>query len=288
MAIKLVAILLVLLVCRFAPELARLRNFDWWRGWVERVGASSPDSALAVCIAVPVLLCALLQWGLRGNLFGLSNFFLAAAVLFYCWGPRDLERDVEAIEKAPDSDRRVAAAQALRSDGQAGELPFEAEALVTATFTAALKRWFGVLFWFILLGPAGALLYRLLQLSISVPGLAERSSAAPARRVALVLDWLPAHFVALALAVASNFDAVFKTWRDWHAAQRDRFELNPGFLDAIARASVDADVAVEDEFAQRDAHAPMVALADAMVLVRRVLVVWLTVVALIVLGGWFG
>src|SRR6185369_15614429 len=134
MAIKLVAILLVLVLYRFAPELARLRNFDWWRAWVERVGNSSPDSALAVGVTVPVLVCALLQWGLRGNLFGLSYFFLAAAMLFYCWGPRDLERDVEAIEKAPDRDRRAAALQALRSDGQVGEIPLDAEALVAATF----------------------------------------------------------------------------------------------------------------------------------------------------------
>ena len=39
MAIKLVAILLVLLLCRFLPEAARLRNFDWWRNWVQRVAA---------------------------------------------------------------------------------------------------------------------------------------------------------------------------------------------------------------------------------------------------------
>lgn len=288
MAIKLVAILLVLLLCRFVPDAARLRNFSWWHAWVERVAASSADAALGLCIAVPVLACALLQWALHGNLLGLSAFVFAAAMLFYCWGPRDLERDVESVEKAPDSERRHAAAQALRTAGQDGELPFEAEALVAATFDAALKRWFGVLFWFIVLGPAGALLYRLLQISVSTPALAEQAGAAHARRAAMLLDWLPAHFVALALAIASNFDAVFKTWRDWHAAQRDRFELNPGFLDAIARASVDADVAADDEYGQRDAQAPMVALSDAMVLVRRVLVVWLTVVALIVLGGWFG
>lgn len=287
MAIKLVAILLVLVLCRFLPDAVRLRNFSWWQAWVERVAASSPDAALVVCVVVPVLVCALLQWALHGVLFGLSAFLFAAAMLFYCWGPRDLELDVETIEKAPDSERRTVAAQALRAEGQTTELPFEAQALVAATFEAALKRWFGVLFWFVVLGPAGALLYRLLQMSIFTPVLAERAGAAQARRVATLLDWLPAHFVALALAVASNFDAVFKTWRDWHAARADRFELNPGFLDAIARASVDADVA-DDGYAEDAAHNPLIALGDAMVLVRRVLVVWLTIVALIVLGGWFG
>ena len=285
MAIRLVAILFVLVVIRFLPELARWRNFDWWTAWFERVAASSPGGAPLLCVAAPVVVCAIVQWGLRGNLFGLGALLFAVLVLFWCWGPRDLERDVEAVEKAPDSERRSAAAQALRPDGRSGTVAFEAEALVSATFESALKRWFGVLFWFAVLGPAGALLYRLLQVCAATP--AQLDNAAT-RRAVMAFDWLPAHGVALALAIASNFDAVFKTWRDWHATRIDRFELNPGFLDAIARASVDADVEADDEYGHKDPHAPLVALSDAMVLVRRVLIVWLTVVALIVLGGWFG
>jgi len=283
MATVLVAVLLVLVVCRFVPDLAHLRIFSWWRVWLDRLGSKSAESALAIGVGAPVLLCVLLQWVLHGRLFGLSAFVFAVAMLFYCWGPRDLERDVEAVEKAPDSERRTAAAQALRPDGQSAALPFESEALVAATFDAALKRWFGVLFWFAVLGPAGALLYRLVQMLACMPEYAgERTT-----RAAAVLDWLPAHLMALALALASNFDAVFKTWRDWHAAQHGYFDLDPGFLDAIARASVDADVAAGDGYAQ-DVHSPLVALDDALVLVRRILVVWLTVIALIVLAGWFG
>ena len=288
MAIRLVAILLVLVLIRFLPELARLRNFDWWTNWFEHVGASSRAGAPWLCIGAPVVVCAIVQWALRGNLFGLGAVLFGAIVLFCCWGPRDLERDAEAVEKAPDSDRRVAAAQALRADERSGPLAFEAEALVAATFESALKRWFGVLFWFALLGPAGALLYRLLQLCAAATLPTDAAQLAQARRAVMAFDWLPAHFVALALAVASNFDAVFKTWRDWHRTRADRYELNPGFLDAIARASVAADMDADDEFGTRDPHAPLVALSDAMVLVRRVLVVWLTVIALVVLGGWFG
>jgi len=147
-----------------------------------------------------------------------------------------------------------------------------------------------VLFWFAVLGPAGALLYRLVQLVAFAPAHAEALTAPQrvlAERAAHVLDWLPAHLMALALALASNFDAVFKTWHDYHAARADGwFNLDPGFLNAIARASVAADVAAEDDAAHA-ARNPLVALDDAMVLVRRVLVVWLTIIAVIVLAGWF-
>ena len=285
MATVLVSILLVLLVCRALPELARLRNFSWWRQWLDHQARSSAAVALALGVGVPVLVCALLQWGLHGTLFGLTSLLFAAFVLFYCWGPRDLERDVEAVAKAPDSERRGTAAQALRDDGQSAELPLQPEALVTAAFHCALRRWFGVLFWFVVFGPTGALMYRLTQLLASLP----EHAGAQTQRAAAVLDWLPAHLMALALALASNFDAVFKTWRDWHVAHKGDFELDPGFLDAIARASIDAEVAAGDGYGQdHDGHSPLVALDDAMVQIRRMLVVWLTVIALVVLAGWFG
>jgi len=102
-----------------------------------------------------------------------------------------------------------------------------------------------------------------------------------------VLDWLPSHLMALSLALVSNFDAVFKTWRDYHAANgKGYLSLDLGFLNAIARASVDADVAADSD-GEKSARNPRVALDDAMVLVRRVLVVWLAILAVIVLAGWF-
>ncbi|MGH8042259.1 MAG: cobalamin biosynthesis protein [Rudaea sp.] len=283
MAIKLVAILLVLLASHTLPDLARLRDFSWWRAWLRGLGGASAGVALAAGIGLPVLVCALLQAGLRAPWFGLVEFLFALIVLYYCWGPRDLERDVQAVDKAPDSAQRLAAAQALRRDGDAAEIAFTAENLVAATFEAALTRWFGVLFWFVLLGPTGALLYRLAQQLTAVPA---SGDFALARTFAALLDWLPAHLMALALALASNFDAVFTAWRDWHRAHPGGYaNLDLGFLEAIARASVAADVAADDGAA--DAHSPLVALDDAMVLVRRVLIVWLTLIALVVLGGWF-
>ena len=114
---------------------------------------------------------------------------------------------------------------------------------------------------------------------------ASASARALARKFAALLDWLPAHLMALALALASNFDAVFTAWRDYHRAHAHGYaNLDLGFLDAIGRASVVADVAADG---QADAQSPLVALDDAMVLVRRVLVIWLTLMALVVLGGFF-
>jgi AmpE protein len=291
MTIAFIAVLLVLFTAHGAPELARWRDFSWLQRWQDSVARRGGDAfGLVLCVAVPVLVCALVQVALHDRVLGLFGLAFATAVLFYCWGPRDLERDAEAIDKAPDSEQRAAAAQALRGEEARQPLAFECGALVEATFTAALRRWFGVMFWFAVLGPAGALLYRLVQLLAFAPAFAEGQSAAQRTllgRSARSLDWLPAHLMALSLALVSDFDAVFKTWQGYHAASgKGYFALDLGFLDAIARASVDADVAAETG-SEKSVRNPLVALDDAMVLVRRVLVVWVTLLAVIVLAGWF-
>lgn len=292
MAIVFIAILLVLVLSYYLPDAPRLRNFGWLRHWLEQ-GAqqSSAVLGLVISIGLPVLLCLIVQLALRGSLFGLASLAFSLAVLFYCLGPRDLERDVEAVDKAPDSDQRTTAAQALRPEESEEPLPFQAEALVAAAFDASLRRMFGVIFWFVLLGPVGAFLYRITQLLAFAPDYAHTSPApqqALAEKFARVLDWAPAHLIALALALAGDFDAVFKAWRDYHVARsKGYFCLELGFLNAIARASVDADVAAGDGHVI-DLASPLVALDDAITLIRRVLVVWVAVIALVVIAGWFG
>lgn len=287
MAIKLVAILLVLAACRTLPDMVRLRDFSWLHAWLEKIGQSSAAAVLVLAVGLPALLCALVQAALDHVLFGLIALVFSTLVLYFCWGPRDLERDVEAAVEAPDAERRAAALRSLRgSDAAVASSP---ETLVETVFAASLSRWFGVVFWFVVLGPAGALLYRLAQLIAWSADIARDESSTTtetARRLAAILDWAPAHLMALCLALASNFDVVFKTWHDYHLAHGGYFTLDLGFLAAIARASVDADVAAEDHEVAA-AHNPAIILEDAMVLVRRVLVVWLTLIALIVIGRLF-
>jgi len=288
MAIHLLAVLVVFALVQGLPDLSRLRDFSRMRVWLGVLARTGGGARSVLGIFVPVLLCLLIQQVLTGWMFGLLSFAFAVCVLWYCWGPRDLSEDVDGVIKAPDSERRIAAAQLLRPDGAEAPLPFDAALLVDATFQSALKRWFGVLFWFLVLGPCGALLYRLTQLLAWSPGLADQQSGEGrqlVRRLSLMLDWAPAHLMALALAVASDFDAVFQTWKSWHERiGKGYFSLDLGFLSAIAKASVDADVIAGDGYAE-DINDPLVELVDARHLLVRVLIVWLAVSGLLVLGG---
>ncbi|MEO5625502.1 MAG: regulatory signaling modulator protein AmpE [Dokdonella sp.] len=293
MAKILLAALLVIAGASALPDLARWRDFSWLKVWLAQ-GARHQDGAVHSrypLLLLPVALfavCALIQLALHHVLFGLPAFAFNVIVLFYCWGPRDLDADIDVVLKAPDSDRRSAAAQALRPDPVVATLPLQSALLVEATFASALSRIFGVLFWFVVLGPAGALGYRVVQLiarNTAFTSEVEPQQRALLERVALMLDWAPSHLIALTLALVSEFDTVIKTWRDYHAAHGNGyFTLDLGFLGLLARAGVEADIVAGDGYVTEVSN-PLAALTDVRRVLRRILVAWLAVIALVALAA---
>lgn len=287
MALRLLAVLIALVVAWSVPQLARWRDDRWFRHWVNRLGDTSGPGRVAVVLLVPVVACAILAGILRSlPFFDLGWLAFAVIVLVYALGPREIEADIDAVLRAPDALRRDEAIAALRHDD--APLTWFAPVMVEAAFYGALRRRFGVLFWFFLLGPAGALGYRLAQILGREATLAlDAATRNTARRVADALDWIPAHLMVFAMALVSDFDAVMGAWKQWHhTSGSPRSRLEPDFLGAVARAGVDADVEAGDGYVQ-DVSDPIAELEDARRVIRRVLIVWLAVVAVIVLAAWF-
>jgi AmpE protein len=291
--LALIAVVLALVLGHVAPGLGSVRRYGWFIGWLRWLGgvlrvdgAWAGRIGLLVAIGVPVLAIAALQWLLGDRWYGLPMFVFALLALIYTWGPRDLELDVEAVVDARDPAERRAAAAALFPEG--GDPVIEGPTLVEAVFRCALWRWFGVLFWFLLLGPAGALLYRLV--SLAAQGSAQKvlppAQGEAARECIALLNWPVAHLMTFGLALAANFDGVLAAWRDWHANGGLRLDI--GFLGAAARASVVCELAEEDAYAiDGPAQAPaLLELRDAMSLVWRVLLLWLAVLAIFVVAGF--
>lgn len=300
MSTALLVIVAVLAVARFAPGSAALRDARWYRGWAgwlgDRVQADAEERALAMLVVAALVLPAVVAVAVLDGLLagGFWDTVLAFLVLAWAWGPRDLDRDVATAVEASDPPSRHAAL--LRLYPRVSTVP---GAGVDAVFHAALARWFGVLLWFLLLGPAGALGYRLVALTADVAMRARLPGAVvdAAALLLRVLDWPAAQLMTLALALAGNFDAVVGAWRDWHS---DGPGLDRGFLYAAARGCVRVELAD----AERDRNDALVVevdgdadaapgfaagtaeLRDAMSLVWRILLLWLAFVALVVISGW--
>lgn len=290
MALTLIASLLAFGIAHAVADLVRLRDWRWFGRYVlallpslrrEGLGAAL---GLVALLAPPVLLLGVLWWWIAGALFGLLSLIVGVGVLFMTLGPRDLNLDLRDWLRATDNAERDAAAQALNAP--AGT---RAIGLIEPVFGEALKRWFGPLFWFIAFGPAGALLYRLTALLAEDERLGERLS--PDQRESagiflLALGWLPAHLMSLALALASDFDAVSRAWREHHQRHgQGLFHLDLDFLAATARACIDADDIEEGIDSDLETAPQDEPLKQAHGLIQRVLVVWFVAMAVLVLAG---
>ncbi|MGY0558667.1 cobalamin biosynthesis protein [Lysobacter sp. A421] len=307
MSIALIATVVALVLGHLAPSFAAaVRQHAWYGdlvGWLNgRFGEqSSWRSRWGIVLAlVPgLLIVGLLQLSLEGRLAGTAELLFGVAMLFYAWGPRDLDRDVGAVLDATDSTARRDAIANLT--GMEADAPVDGAGLVEPVFRSAVRRWFGVLFWFLVLGPFGAVLYRLSVLSAAgdvaarVPDQTRRG----ARTWLAVLEWPVAQLVTLSLALVGNFDSVLDAWRSGGGASA---RIDNRFLGAAARASVRSELAEEvadgaalgcpaagiDDDA--DEAGPGVAalpeLHDAMSLVWRCLLVWLAALALFVIAGF--
>jgi AmpE protein len=303
MAATLIAVVAALVIGHMAQSLAAsMRQYDWYGNWLAWLETQLADNSfwqgrwgVALALLPPLAAVGLFQLALREPLYGLAGLVFAVAVLFYAWGPRDLDLDVDAIINAPDATSRREAMARLWPG--AAPLTIDGGALVSAVFQNALRRWFGVLFWFLVLGPCGALLYRLTVLASegSYAHKLPAEAAEGARTLLQLLDWPVAQLLTLSLALVGNFDTVLGAWREAGGAS---FTLDHRFLGAAGRASVRTELAEEaadhaEEFgAQADAPSTVVTapelpeLRDAMSLVWRSLLVWLAVLALFVIAGF--
>ena len=164
-------------------------------------------------------LAAALQWAAWRCSPWLAASY-AAGVLYLCVGLRSLGEHAEPVARAlraHDLDAaRVAVGRIVSRDTRA----LDAERVAAAATESVLENGndavFGALFWFALLGPAGAVLYRLANTLDAMWGYRtpryQRYGWAAAR-IDDALNYLPARLTALTYAVLGNAAAALRCWR---------------------------------------------------------------------------
>jgi AmpE protein len=285
-----ISILIAFTLCHFIRELRHLRRFDWVTSFTKHCndmlksvpGWSGPTSFLVI-LGLP-LLAAFIINSLLFSAFGLiGEFLFAIVVLIYTFGPRDLDVDVRSVIRAENDEEQMEALETLLG----GPVPEEdaacQAAAIDAVFSNALQRWFGIIFWFAVLGIYGALLYRLASWLIDGDfGLFDEQKDLFTRLVKL-LDWPVAHLITLSLAIATDFDSVYRAWKKYHdESGNGLFEGNNQFMLTSARTIVMSGHAENDGYADQ-LQGPMAAIKLSMDLVWRSLGVWATALAILLL-----
>jgi AmpE protein len=297
---NLIALLFGIWIEQQLAHLLRLREPRWFDPYFDR-GLRHLDQAtgpralvVAVLLAlVPVLPVAAVSYLFRDALLGLPYLAFALLVLLFSLGPRNLAEDVDDYAQAlaqTDEVRRAQRAKAITERDVPPAQQERTQAVEEAIFVQANNRMFGVILWFMLLGPTGAWLFRVTDLmrrrAVFEGGrMREQTGRTPdyvraVQRVHGALAWLPARLLAVGYALAGSFEDAVSDWRAYYLNCSEHFfEVNDAVLacagaGALRNRGFGADLAAAES------------LSSAMRLVNRTLIVWLTAIALLTIVGW--
>jgi AmpE protein len=201
--------------------------------------------------------------------------------VLYCLGPHNLWADSFACISALTQGDAHAAGEKLKALFGIAEIQ-DAQSLhkqlLSNIFIQSNRRVFGVIFWYAILGPAGALLYRTASLSaVAAP---EQEGAAvnvtqPAHFVESVLNWLPVRVFTFIFALGGHFARVLSTWR-----KKALLGLNSSD-DMLAACGIAALGNEEEAAVAEDGSMEK----EAISLLDRVFVITLVIVAVVVMVG---
>ena len=282
----LISVLLSIAVDRLLTHLHHYRHYEHFLGYVDwmraRITVSVWDHMGGLLIVLLPLWLAVgwLQLWISDWLFGLIGLLFYVTVLIYCLGPRDLAADAgiwcEVCGSSDGELRKRAASRLLGGDELLLAEPEGGRQISAAVLVEANDRLFAVLFWFVLLGPLGAVIYR--SVSVLYRRRHEHGDFGGSLDwLYSLLVWLPARLVALGYALSGHFDAAIEGWRRVHRDYVPGADGSERLLDVTGSAALDY---VDEE---QSIQSPVRA---AMRLVWRTLIIWLALISLLTLAGW--
>ena len=289
----LIVLALGLVLEHLATAILHLRELRWfdryydagihfisdWPRW-----AVYPGLILILAVhALPVYLVSLslLEYEFIWDLPYLS---FAVLIVFFCLGPRDLGSEVDEFCQARDSsDDEVAERVLLEMSEAEHPRSSDIEVVEDAIFVQSNNRIFGVIFWFVVLGPVGAWVFRvsdLLRRRVVFQHLhaAESNETILAAIEAIygVLKWVPARLAMLGYALSGSFDDALNAWRGELAAEGTPIDVRNDMLVArVGKASMSGYL---DEPTNSSAAA-----RNSMRIVHRTVFLWVILIALLTL-----
>lgn len=267
---------------------SRLQSHRWLRDWHDLIVGKSaetrPELIFSLIILLPVLLVFWLT-SLEGGFFlWLFQFLLTLFVLSYALGPIDQNQHLSAYFEAVERQDFQAAfieVQENLNQKSCQIAPEDFESLGRLVTELILRqcnfRLFGVLFYFILLGIAGALAYTLIcNLEFYVRDNEQSRVKDTARKVRAVVDWLPQRITALLYGLAGDFNGAMAQFLPFAFKST---ELSAGMLENTGLGAMGIDVSHrEDEVITEN--------REALALVSRSTKVFILIIAIMTVFGW--
>ncbi|MBL4660260.1 MAG: hypothetical protein JKY19_07885 [Alcanivoracaceae bacterium] len=257
---KLLALIFAYAISHFITKPQRFRLFGWFKSWSvwlsKKLHFMQNEFIIIIIIALPVMVISVFLMNIFTSVLG--GLLVAIMVLSYCIGPESLEEDFESGELR----KRIG----VRANAK---IPV----LIKKITQVSLRRWFGVFFWYVLLGIAGALIYRFSERLDAFTKNDEEIKPAIDRLIK-ILNYPVAWMMVVSLAIASDFERIFKKCKPFMNLN-NLTSMDDSFLYEAADFAVE-NCEVESDEEKCIEHVSIRVL-------KRMLVVWLVFVSILVI-----
>lgn len=274
---------LITMACRFNSHWG---NAAWFNG---------PRGVL-LTLAPGVVAVALIQYALASG-SGFIVWFVTLAfsviVLILCIGNRGADDQIEEYLRALEREDSEGAYLHIREllQGREPENPLGMNRLVIEMLLVRNhERLLAILFWFVILGPVGAVVYRStaqLKGVVNSGRTFDGDYIEAALRLQALLDWIPARITALCYGVIGSFVDAIHQWRtagpEWRT---DMMTGNRGVLINSGLGSLRVTEPPEGTEPVVNLDAMRAMIGDAQALIRRTVIAWITVFAILTIVGW--
>jgi membrane protein required for beta-lactamase induction len=273
----------------FLGNLERYRNYDWiislyhflekrlalYKYWDGSLG-------LLGLLAIPVLVLLLIVAALD-HWSSIAEGIFVLLVLIYCLAPESLDNRLDQYITAIDEDDEDSVSSLteklvdvdLTSDEDLNET-----AIIKSVFVEAHKRSFAVIFWFLILGVVGALLYRLVnELNEEMSDV--RSGYSDSTNVLLnILEWPSSRIMIIGLGLAGSLVHAFTGWQQFEKAS---FDVNSQVLSDAGIGALQYIPDMEVPGREKSYW-----IGEVKSLINRTLIICLAVLAIMTLSGKLG
>lgn len=226
MIYSLIVLVAALAADRYLPDRNGFNPFSWFRDWLDSVeqrfnGGESRQgfTALALTVGSVFLVVLLIQFVLAEINF-LFRLGFDIALMYFFLNLNGRLKAAARIAQAVDNDETSVAEEALK------DLPpvvDEPHSDADASWTASLRilvgsnSWFfAPVFWFMILGPAGAVLHYIAD--VAAQSWDTRKSrfqefGRSSQNLFQVLNWIPVRLLAISYALLGDFENVIQVWQ---------------------------------------------------------------------------
>ena len=285
---------LIMLLIALGVE-ARLGNFDRYRNlvwferygnWLEaRLGAHgfwNGAAGLLITLFIPLVLLGIVIY-LAGEVHFVLGFLVSFPILIYSFGPALsslVNRYTDALSGNDADKSREILDQILYGEVTDGQI--DHDRVISSIMLRAHEYLFAVIFWFLLLGAVGALMYCLVVNLADKHEKIDSAYAGAVRDLHNILMWPSARLLALGFALGGSLVSALESWR---TVSGNTLDVSREVITVSGFGALHYDPENEEE-TEADNEVFITRLKETQALITRTLIVWLIVMGLMTIAGW--